>query len=172
MNILAIDPGSEKSGFVLFVPDPRTEDGDVVESGKLPNEQLRCRIIEHGFGPVDVAVIEFTRPRGERPYLQLFEALWWAGRLAECLERSAVVERVERLDRITVKKHLTGKTGGKDGNDSAVIHALVDRFGGIGGRRAAVGLKACPGPLWGVTGDAWQALALAVTWADQQGSLE
>ena len=169
MRILAIDPGSEKSGFVLLRPGPRliTDHGEVIDSGKLPNEELRQRIREHGFGRVDVGVIEFTKPRGERAYAQLFEALFWAGRLAECLERCSVVESWERLDRIEVKKHLTGKTGGKDANDSAIIAVLVDRFGGIGGRAAAVGTKANPGPLYGVTGDAWQALALAVTWADQ-----
>jgi hypothetical protein len=40
------------------------------------------------------------------------------------------------------------------------------RFGDTGGRRAAVGLKASPGPLYGVSRDVWQALALGVAYAD------
>jgi hypothetical protein len=164
-RILAIDPGSEKSGYVLVRPGPLliTDHTEVILSGKLENSELRALIRGMHFGAIDVAVIEFTKPRGERAYAQLFEALFWAGRFAECLERTTAVERWDRLDRIDVKKHLLGKT---TGDDSAIIHVLIDRFGGIGGRAAAVGVKASPGPLYGVKTDAWQALALALTYAD------
>jgi len=49
---------------------------------------------------------------------------------------------------------------------------LIDRYGGVGGKRAAIGLKASPGPLHGVSKDVWAALAVAVTYADQRAAGE
>ena len=40
-------------------------------------------------------------------------------------------------------------------------HALIDRFGG---KDAAIGRKAAPGPLYGISRDMWSALAIAVTY--------
>ena len=68
------------------------------------------------------------------------------------------------LTRRAVKLHLCGSARAKDTNIRA---ALIDRFGGTGGRRAAVGLKASPGPLYGIRSHEWAALAVAVTWHDQ-----
>ena len=48
--------------------------------------------------------------------------------------------------------------------------ALIDRYGGDGGKRAAVGLKATPGPLYGVKKDVWSALALVVMYAEKRAS--
>jgi hypothetical protein len=98
---------------------------------------------------------------------ELFETLWWAGRFGEAASQAGI--RIERLRRLDIKRHLCGTTAAKDGNVRA---ALVDRFGGSGGKAAAVGLKASPGPLYGVANDVWQALAVAVTWADTKLSTE
>jgi hypothetical protein len=35
-----------------------------------------------------------------------------------------------------------------------------------------MGRKAAPGPLYGITGDAWSALAVAVTWAETRAQAE
>lgn len=42
--------------------------------------------------------------------------------------------------------------------------ALIDRFGG---KDAAIGRKATPGPLYGITKDLWSALAIAITYPVQ-----
>jgi len=60
-----------------------------------------------------------------------------------------------------VKLHLTQTRRAKDAN---IRQALIDRYGP--GKALAVGLKATPGPLYGLTGDCWSALAVAVTAAD------
>ena len=151
-HILAIDPGSELSAFVVY------RFGRPILFDKVPNEELLgwLRINRHSGR---IAVIEWTAPRGMPASAQLFETLWWAGRFAEACRGS----RVERLERAAVKRHLCGTTAAKDSN---VIAALIDRYGGAGGKEAAVGRKAAPGPLYGVHYDVWQALALAVTWVD------
>jgi len=62
---------------------------------------------------------------------------------------------------MAVKMHLCGQARAKDAN---IRQALIDRFGGA----AAIGRKAAPGPLYGISGDVWQALGLAVTWWDRR----
>ena len=62
------------------------------------------------------------------------------------------------LPRRAVKLALCGDSRAKDAN---IRQALIDRFGGS----AAVGRKAAPGPLYGITRDVWSALAIAVTYA-------
>ncbi len=157
--VLAIDPGSEQSAWIAY--DAGT--GRPRAFAKQPNEVLLAQL-RAGVSPdAEVVVIEWTAPRGMPASAQLFETLWWAGQFAE----AAHSVRVERLLRSDVKRHLCGTTAAKDSN---VIAALVDRFGSAGGRRAAVGVKSAPGPLYGVHADVWQALALAVTWQDLESA--
>ena len=71
----------------------------------------------------------------------------------------------KRMDRANVKMHLCGRTTAKD---THVRQALLARFPQTGGGKTpAVGTKKQPGPLYGVKNDAWAALAVAVTYADQ-----
>ena len=65
-----------------------------------------------------------------------------------------------------VKLHLCGSARAKDAN---VRQALIDRFGP--GKELAIGRKAAPGPLYGMTGDCWAALGVAVTDADQRAAV-
>ena len=94
---------------------------------------------------------------------QLFETMWWAGRFAEATHSISRPDIVERLERAKVKRHITGVNNAKDANVRA---ALIDRFGGVGGKEAAIGRKASPGPLYGVAADEWAALAVAIAWAE------
>jgi hypothetical protein len=160
--ILAIDPGSEQSAWVAY----GVASGVLRSFAREPNEQLLTRLREAGRQEhVDRVVIEWTAPRGMPASAQLFETLWWAGRFAEAA-RPLPVERLKRLD---VKRHICGRTNATDTNIRA---ALIDRYGGVGGKRAAIGLKASPGPLYGVSKDVWAALAVACTWADQRAAGE
>ena len=155
--LLAIDPGSEESAWLVYNPVTAR----VGIFAKHPNEEL-LEMLRAGVGPsVGAVVIEWTAPRGMPASAELFETLWWAGRFAEA-SRPVLVERVKRG---SVKRHLCGTTAATDANVRA---ALIDRFGGIGGKRIAIGLKASPGPLYGIAKDVWSALAVAVTYADQQ----
>jgi hypothetical protein len=166
-TILAIDPGSEQSAWVLYGTASRRP----TAHGIWPNAELLGRLRNNDslltIGAAAM-VIEWMQPRGRPTSAQEMETLYWIGRFVEAAEygaRSSVPWPVHRLPRLKVKMALCGFANAKDGN---IIAALVDRFGGVGGRRAAVGVKAQPGPLYGITNDRWQALALAVAWADLQ----
>lgn len=62
------------------------------------------------------------------------------------------------LKRSEVTKHLHANKRGRS-KDSQVIEELTFRYGGKG-------TKADPGPLYGIKSHAWQALGLAVTFAE------
>jgi hypothetical protein len=87
---------------------------------------------------------------------EVFDTVLWAGRFAEAARRVPVV----MLPRRAVKLALCGDSRAKDAN---IRQALLDRFGGS----AAVGRKAAPGPLYGISRDVWSALAIAVTYSMQ-----
>ena len=62
--------------------------------------------------------------------------------------------------------HLCGNMRARDGN---IRQALLDRFGG---KDRAIGRKGSYGPLHGISGDCWSALAVGVTWLEQNGQLD
>lgn len=142
-TILAIDPGTTHSGWVSL------RDGVPVVFGKWDNEDL----IDHvRLSRDDRMAVEMVASYGMPVGAEVFETCVWAGRFIEAFGGDST--RVYRKD---VKMHLCGQTRAKDGN---VRQALIDRFGG---KDKAIGKKSSPGPCYGMAGDVWQALALAVT---------
>jgi hypothetical protein len=157
--ILAIDPGSEQSAWIVY----NGATAGIRAFAKVPNDELERQLRLGVSGDVSQAAIEWTQPRGMPASAELFETLYWVGRYAAIVEDLGV--RVARVKRGDVKRHLCGTTAANDANVRA---ALIDRFGGIGGKAAAIGTKAAPGPLYGIANDVWSALAIAVTYADQE----
>lgn len=148
MRVLAIDPGYVQSAIVEF-------DGSVLHQHRtVPNEQLLKEL------PcmVGVLVIEQIAAMGMAVGEEVFETVFWSGRFAQSFRGS-----FERIKRHAIKMHLCGNTRAKDPN---IRQALLDRFGP--GRALALGTKTRQGPLYGVAGDQWAALAVAVTWWDQE----
>jgi hypothetical protein len=92
-------------------------------------------------------------PGPEQSAWVLFIERWRAG--APHRLRHSEVRRVYRRD---VKLHLCNSM---KANDSNIRAALIDRYGP--GKDKAVGLKASPGPLYGLTGDCLAALGVAIT---------
>lgn len=162
--ILAIDPGTTESAYVTTV------DGRLREYGKLANDDMLTRLSELSLAlqhpPDHALVVEMIASYGMPVGREVFDTCIWIGRFEE---RWRTVTHGEAgyatLFRSTVKLHLCGQTRAKDAN---VRQALIDRFGP--GREKAIGTKAKKGPLWGVKADVWQALALAVTFADAGAS--
>ncbi len=143
---MAIDPGPEKSAFVLY-------DGKVVAKDIVGNRHLLEAIkSEEQAGKL---VVEMIASYGMPVGAEVFETCVWIGRFIEA--NNGAHAKVYRKD---VKLHLCGQPRAKDPN---VRQALIDRFGG---KEKAIGSKKRPGPLYGIKGDMWAALAVAVTYAD------
>jgi hypothetical protein len=144
-TVLAIDPGSAQSAWCEF-------DGTRPQAFGITANEVLVRALRSG-GLPDVVVIEKIESYGMAVGAEVFDTVFWAGRFAEAAARVPVV----MLPRRAVKLALCGDSRAKDAN---IRQALIDRFGGP----AAVGRKAEPGPLYGISRDVWSALAIAVTY--------
>lgn len=160
MRIFAIDPGFTVSALVIY--DGRT----VLEHAMYQNGDLLTRLAGRQFSDTDVLVIEQIASFGMPVGAEVFETCVWSGRFLQAWVGSArPFMPCDRLTRHTIKLHLCRSARAKDSN---IRQALIDRFGPS--RERAMGTKAQPGPLFGVAGDEWSALAVAVSWWDGQRS--
>jgi hypothetical protein len=160
--LLAVDPGSEKSGWVTFDGAPVAF--GIEDNGVLISDMRWTRVgvnTDSHLYDADWLVVEMIESRGMPVGKTTHETTFWAGRFVEAFHK-----HWSRLYRREVKMHLCGSTRAKDGN---IRQVLIDRWGG---KEKAIGRKASPGPLYGIKADIWQALALAVTWWDKQHGRE
>lgn len=150
--VMAIDPGTSQSAIVEIALPSMT----VIFREILPNEEVLVVMrAGHWFdGPVDVA-IEMIASYGMPVGAEVFETCVWIGRFMEATQLP-----VSRVFRREVKLSLCGSPRAKDGN---IRQALIDMYGP--GKEKAIGLKASPGPLYGMKADMWAALGVAVTFA-------
>lgn len=155
-RILAIDPGYEQSAVVRLV------EGRVTFAETSDNMGLVMAIGTGLLSYSDIVLIEQMDSYGMPVGREVFETLYWSGRFHGTIHTTTRdLVPVERLTRRKVKLQICGTSTAKDAN---IRQALIDRYGGS--KAAAVGTKAQPGPLYGVRGDQWAALALAVAWAE------
>jgi hypothetical protein len=151
MKILAIDPGPTMSAYCIW-------DGKrLFDFGKVENEEIIKAAEQFYYGDgVTACVIEKIASYGMAVGAEVFETCYWSGRFAQAIG-PGITDRIPRLE---VKLHLCRDSKARDAN---VRQAIIDRFGG---KEKAIGKKATPGPLFGVSGDCWSALAVALTWFD------
>lgn len=154
MIVLAIDPGTEESGWVEWDADEAVP----LRFGKHPNIHITSIIRSDAW--LDV-VIEEVESYGMRVGRDVFDTVHWSGRFYQIAIQCATC-RVHRMPRRRVKQIITGKVTSKDAD---VRQALIDRFGG---KAKAIGSKKEPGPLYGVKKDVWAALALAIAFCEER----
>lgn len=138
ITVLAIDPGTTKSGFCLF-------DGRVLSSGVMPNEDL-LKIVRDDRS--DALAIERLVNYGSIVGDEVFETANWAGRFQEAW---GCPDEVLRITRREVKRALGLPGTAKDKDVNERLRQLV----------GAKGTKKAPGPTYGVTSHAWAALGVA-----------
>lgn len=158
MPLTAIDPGPEQSAFVSLSLTGNLHRPDVLRFAKKDNFRMSTDLRQPS-GAVDPVCIEMIASYGMPVGAEVFETCVWIGRF---IEASSGPSRVFRITRNEVKLHLCGATRGV--NDAVLRQAIIDRYGP--GKGKAIGCKKTPGPLYGITGDCWQALALGLTWID------
>lgn len=151
MNILAIDPGPEESGFVVYDTDGKR----VLRCGSQKN----CDAMLMIGAPnriFDEIACEMVACMGMTVGAEVFETCVWIGRFWQSSHLP-----FHRLKRQQVKMHLCHTMRAKDAN---IRQSLIDKFGP--GKDKAIGNKKAPGPLYGISGHCWSALAIAVTFAE------
>lgn len=152
MKVLAIDPGSTHSAYMIIDTDLRPYAFD-----KLPNHEL----LPYLHRPISHVVIEQIghygtgMPAGQ----DVFDTCIWIGRF---WQGSPDTDTVTLVLRKTVAAHLCGTA---KAGDPHIKQALIDRFA-PDERNHGKGLKGSPGWFYGFHTDIWAAYALAVYWMD------
>ena len=147
-RILAIDPGTEVSGWCVW-------DGGIVAHGVDCNRDVRAMVGFNTQGAQALA-LEMVASYGMPVGAEVFRTVWWAGRFAEVWIAAGRPEPRE-VFRKDVKLHHCHSARAKDAN---VRQALIDRLG-------PKGTKKQPGPTYGISSHVWPALAVALLVADK-----
>ena len=145
MKILAIDPGTEQSGYVIWDTDKR----EIVHKGIENNRELCTNYIHLSF---DVLVIEMVACFGMPIGKSTLETVLWIGRFFERSREVGATLSVYKAYRKDIKLFLCQTMRAKDAN---VRQALIDRLG-------EPGTKKNPGKTYGVIAHLWSALAIAI----------
>lgn len=151
MIIVGIDPGPTSSGMVVYDTDRRAVSD---ARSDISNDDLRALLPTLRVSVSSVA-IERVVYYGQSVGSDVFETAYAGGRIHEAAFASGY--DVYRVDRRQIKRHLCNSPRARDPD---IRNALIDMHGG---KRAYRGTKKEPGPLYGVSGHAWAALAVAVT---------
>jgi hypothetical protein len=156
--ILALDPGTEQTGWVLTYGDNQLQ-----HSGVLPNAEMLAYVQREVHAQSQtVLAIEMIASYGMAVGREVFETCVWIGRFQQAWHEPEAVRFIYRRD---VKLHLCGSAKAKDGNVRRALLDLFPRTGG--GATPQIGTKAQPGPLYGVSTHAWPALGVAITAHDR-----
>jgi len=156
--IYAVDPGTIQSALVVVEHWPGSFKVHSAVTDMNGGILARLGGKQHHDATL---VIEQIQSMGMAVGQEVFTTVWWAGRFYEAWPNA---QRYQ-LPRRPIKLHLCGNMQAKDTN---VRQALLDRFGGAN----AIGRKASPGPLYGLKGHEFAALAVAVTWIETQPTTE
>ena|SRR5436190_12684393 len=148
--LLSIDPGTTQSAIVCWDNSAgRIAYSEMMENGDLL-EHLRGQVIASDVFVEKLAC--YGMPVGS----EIFDTAYMIGRIQEiCSVRQVKLTLVTRL---SVKMHLCHTPQAKDSN---IRQALIDRLG-------PVGTKKNQGACYGISGDLWSALAIAVYAHDTQ----
>lgn len=140
-RLLAIDPGSTVSGWVIL--DHRHW---ITGHGISPNEEVLAMVQDWPFEVAIEKIQSYSMAVGQT----IFDTCEWSGRMVQAYHDPSGVIRVTRP---AVKLHLCHSTMAKDSN---VNTRLLDLWG-------PKGTKHSPGPTYGMAKDMWAALGVAAT---------
>lgn len=140
--LLAIDPGTTHSGWVLM------NNGIPTSSGECANEEVFHLMQYAGVVAIE-RVVSYGMAIGNETIL----TVEWIGRFYQ----AALPRKVHLIPRKDICKHVCNDGRAKDKN---IRQALLDRWGG---KAEAVGTVKKMGPLYRIKGHAWSALAVGVT---------
>lgn len=158
-TLLCIDPGTTQSGVVEFYPDNKKT--PVGFAGVRDNDEVLIMINSnrHRYG---ILCTEMIESQGMPVGRETFTTCLWIGRFMQAFG----FDKTELVTRREVKLYLCGTMRAKDAN---VRQAVIDQFEATGGGKTPqIGTKGQPGPLYGVSSHAWNALAVGLTYVGRR----
>ena len=158
LPIVGIDPGTNNSAGVVL------GGASIVKAVWLPNQDILPWLRD--FPTSAVLAIEGIASFGMAVGQSTFDTCVWVGRFVQAWEGQGrswhlLYRKKANPPFPSITMHLCKTTRAKDPN---IRQALIDRFGP--GKAKAIGTKKAPGPLYGMSGDMWSALAVAVVCRD------
>ena len=148
MIVLAVDPGPTTSGVVVY-------DGKrVLYAAKNDTIADVYALIEDNPHGADLVACERVQSYGIAGASLLRTAEVYGAICRTASVSRLIFTGIYRRD-VCNALHVTGK-----GRDQQVRQRMIEMHGGS--KAEAIGTKRAPGPLYGVTSHAWQALGLAV----------
>lgn len=155
MIILAIDPGSSLSAFVVY----DIERKQIKDKRHCDNREVLAAIkgLREGTD-IECMAIESVKSYGNIMGDTMLLTCEWIGRFIQVWDK-----RYIKLPRKTIVSRLCQNPRAKDSN---VRQALIDRFSEGLESGGALGCKNKQGPLYGFKNDLWSALAVAVVGAE------
>jgi hypothetical protein len=157
MKILAIDPGSKKSGWVIVRTADNGTISEIVLKGKTNNRDLETMIIDDDIGVQMVVIESVSGGWGETVADTVFETAYAVGRFQVCAE-GIEGGQWQLLHRAHVAKAYRVKK-----SDATIRRAVINRYAPTS-TTDGKGNKAQPGFFYGMSADMWQAFALADAW--------
>lgn len=149
MNILALDPGNEFTGYALLsLPDFK-----LLDFNKSANVEL-IKCLRDISTKADAVAIEKIASYGMPVGADVFDTCIWIGRFVQELGRP-----VEYIFRREEKISICGSMKAKDSN---IRQELINRYAKKD-FKTGKGTKKDPDTFYGVSADVWQAIAVGVT---------
>lgn len=156
-RILAIDPGTTESAFVLVGGGCKP-----IRFDKIKNEALLEMMNDGLLHDTDHVVIERVASYGMPVGQEVFATCEWIGRFTQtAINLGRPVSFVFRQEEKMTICH------DSRANDANIRRALIDRFARHD-MRSGTGTKKNPDFFYGFRRDIWQAFAVAVTFIDSQ----
>ena len=147
-RIIAIDPGTEQSAYVVL------QAGEPLTWAIVPNDAL-LRMVRTELAETIIAV-EQIESFGMAVGREVFETVKLTGRIQEIVSHASHCDLVW-IPRRKVKLHLCGNMKAKDPN---IRQALIDRYGGTAETKKG-------GKLYKLASHCWAALAVGVVAYDE-----
>jgi len=144
MIILGIDPGTTESAYLVM----NSQTKEICYFKKVKNEEIIKLINETHFDIIAIeGIVSYGMPMGN----DTIQTVFWLGRFYENTIKFQPNTICLILSRQDIKMTIC-KTVAKV-NDGNIRQALIDKYG-------PQGTKPKPGPLYGIAGDIWSALAV------------
>lgn len=156
MRLLAIDPGTTESAYVIL-----DRDAKIYAHGKVPNGQLMEIIDTHK--EITHVAVEMIASYGMAVGSEVFETCVWIGRFVQECWRALDLMPV-RVYRRDEKLNLCGSPRANDAN---IRRALIDRFAQFDKARGTGTMKR-QDTFYGFAADQWAAMAVGVTYLDER----
>lgn len=157
-KILAIDPGTIKSGYVIVEYDEH-DITRVLRAGKLENHEIMQIIAESE--KIDF-VIEMIAGMGMTVGKEVFDTCVWIGRFWE----RAITRDFREMQYIYRREEKLCLCASPRAKDANIKQALADRYA-PGQPNFGKGTKKQPGFFFGFSADMWAAMAVATTYYDK-----